>query len=125
MSLRDRWRPNGAFHDGPGARLWFRSNLIQYHVKTGKFIRIHRGVYRLRDYPSWPREEVMAAWLAVGKERAAVSHESALDLLDLSDVIPNRIHLTVPRFVRNLPKLPGVTISYNHEAVATGRHSHH
>jgi len=87
-----------------------RSNLIKYHVDTGKFIRIHRGVYRLRDYPSWPREEVMAAWLAVGKERAVVSHESALDLLELSDVIPNRIHLTVPRSIRNLPKIPMVTI---------------
>ena len=28
-------------------------------------------------------------WLAVGKDTAVVSHESALDLLDLSDVIPN------------------------------------
>lgn len=88
----------------------FRSNLITYHVDTGKFIRIHRGVYRLRDYPSWPREEVMAAWLAVGKERAVVSHESALDLHELSDVIPNRIHLTVPRSIRNLPKIPMVMI---------------
>jgi hypothetical protein len=52
----------------------------------------------------------MAAWLAVGRNRAVVSHESALDLLELSDVIPNSIHLTVPRSIRNLPKLPGVTI---------------
>lgn len=88
----------------------FSTNLISYHTGTGKFIRVHRGVYRLRDYPSWPREEVMAAWLAVGKERAVVSHESALDLLELSDVIPDHIHLTVPRTIRNLPTLPGVKI---------------
>ena len=39
-----------------------------------------------------------------------VSHESALDLLDLSDVIPDAAHLTVPRSRRNLPSLPGVKI---------------
>lgn len=52
----------------------------------------------------------MAAWLAVGKEKAVVSHESALDLLELSDVIPDATHLTVPRSTRNLPKLAGVKI---------------
>lgn len=52
----------------------------------------------------------MSAWLAVGKDVAIVSHESALDLLDLSDVIPNSTHLTVPRSKRHLPDLPGVTI---------------
>ena len=88
----------------------FSTSLIAYHRGTGRFIRIHRGVYRLRDFPSSPREEVMAAWLAVGKDRAVVSHESALELLELSDVIPNSIHLTVHRSIRNLPKLPGVTI---------------
>jgi predicted transcriptional regulator of viral defense system len=52
----------------------------------------------------------VAAWLALGKEIAVVSHESALDLLELSDVIPHAIHLTVPRSKRNFPKLPGVRI---------------
>ena len=79
-------------------------------TRTGRFQRIHRGIYRLRDYPNYPREEVVAAWLAVGKGTAVVSHESALDLLELSDVIPYAIHLTVPRSRRNLPRLPGVKI---------------
>jgi predicted transcriptional regulator of viral defense system len=88
----------------------FRGNLLNHHVRAGRFQRVYRGVYRLRDYPSSPREEVMAAWLAVGKERGVVSHESALDLLDLSDVIPDEIHLTVPRSTRHPPALPGVRI---------------
>src|SRR5713226_6786540 len=62
--------------------------LLSHHVKSGRFIRIRRGLYRFREYPSSAREEVIAAWLAVGKDVAIVSHESALDLLDLSDVIP-------------------------------------
>ena len=42
--------------------------------------------------------------------KAVVSHESALDLLGLSDVIPNKIHLTVPRTMRKTPDIPGVRI---------------
>jgi predicted transcriptional regulator of viral defense system len=88
----------------------FSRALLSHTTKSGKYIRIHRGLYRLRDYPSFPREDVVAAWLALGKEAAVVSHESALDLLELSDVIPHAIHLTVPRTKRNLPNLPGVKI---------------
>lgn len=88
----------------------FRGNLLHHHVRAGRFQRVYRGVYCLRDYPSSPREEVVAAWLAVGKEKAVVSHESALDLLDLSDVIPDEIHLTVPRSMRHPPSLPGVRV---------------
>ena len=84
--------------------------LLSHHTKSGRFLRIRRGLYRLREYPSSPREDVLAAWLAVGKDIAVVSHESALDLLDLSDVIPDAAHLTVPRSRRNLPSLPGVKI---------------
>ncbi len=84
--------------------------LLTHHTATGRFIRVSRGVYRFRDYPSSPDEEVMAAWLAVGKGRSVVSHESALDLLDLTDVIPHSVHLIVPRDRRGLRPPPGVTL---------------
>lgn len=71
---------------------------------------MRRGLYRLAEYPASPREEVLAAWLAVGKDDAIVSHESALDILDLSDVVPERVHLTVPRSRRYRTAGPGVAI---------------
>jgi predicted transcriptional regulator of viral defense system len=74
--------------------------LLAHHAKSGRFIRIRQGLYRFREYPTSPREEVIAAWLAAGKETAVVSHESALDLLGLSDVVPEVVHLTVPRSKR-------------------------
>jgi predicted transcriptional regulator of viral defense system len=83
--------------------------LISYHAKQGRFVRVARGLYRLRDYPSSPREELIAAWLRLAPD-AAVSHESALEALDLSDVIPDSIHLTVPRARRKLSRTPGVSI---------------
>lgn len=84
--------------------------LLSHHAQSGRFIRLRRGLYRLREYPSFPREDVIAAWLAVGKDIAVVSHESALDLHDLSDVIPDAVHLTIPRSRRGRPTTHGVTI---------------
>ena len=88
----------------------FRRYMLTHHTQQGRFIRIRRGLYRLRDYPSSPREGVVVAWLAVGKKIAVVSHESALDLLGLSDAIPQAVHITVPRSKRHLPVLSGVAI---------------
>lgn len=86
------------------------NDLVKHHIRSGKFIRAYRGVYRFRDYPSAMREEVAAAWLAVGKDEAVVSHESALDLLDLTDIIPYGIHITVPRTGRYARRIPGVIL---------------
>ena len=69
---------------------------------------MRRGLYRLKDYPSSPREDVLAGWLAVGRDEAVVSHESALELLGLSDVVPDRVHLTVSRSRRGRTVPPGV-----------------
>ena len=67
--------------------------LLSHHSRPhGHLIRVGHGVYRVRDYPSSPREDVIAEWLAAGREVAVVSHESALDLLDLSDVVPAAVH---------------------------------
>src|SRR5947209_8651564 len=70
----------------------FRRDLLTRHAHSGRFIRIRRGLYRLRDYPSSPREEIMAAWLSLGPD-AIVSHDSALELLELGTIIPSSIHL--------------------------------
>ncbi|MDO8586971.1 MAG: hypothetical protein Q7T82_08015, partial [Armatimonadota bacterium] len=84
--------------------------LLSHHAKSGGFIRARRGLYRFREYPQSSREHVLAAWLSLGKETAVVSRDSALDILDLSDVVPDAVHLTVPRSKRNLPSIPGAKI---------------
>jgi predicted transcriptional regulator of viral defense system len=86
--------------------------LLAYHAQTGTFRRVWTGVYRFRDYPSTPGEEIAAAWLALGDgpDGAVVSHESALALWDLTDAIPDAIHFVVPRRRRHLPRLPGAAV---------------
>lgn len=88
----------------------YSSSLRAYHVKQGRWVRIRRGLYRLSEYPSSDHEEVIAAWLWAGKDVAVVSHESALDVLDVSDVIPSTIHITVPRSRRYRPAPAGITL---------------
>lgn len=85
-------------------------SLLTHHVASGTFTRVRRGLYRFSEFPPSPREHVVAAWLAAGKQDAVVSHASALDLLDLSDVIPDSVHLTVPRSRRGYQAPPGVTV---------------
>jgi predicted transcriptional regulator of viral defense system len=88
----------------------FSKALLAHHAKSGRFIRVRQGLYQFREYPSSTREDVIAAWLATGKEVAAVSHESALDMLGLSDVVPEVVHLTGPRARRYRPRFPSIAI---------------
>jgi predicted transcriptional regulator of viral defense system len=101
---------HGYFTSAQARACGFTRSLLSHQTKTGKYIRIRRGLYRLRDYPTFYREGVVAAWMALGKDSSVVSHESALEFFELSDVLPHAIHLTVPRSRRNLPDLPGVRI---------------
>jgi predicted transcriptional regulator of viral defense system len=48
--------------------------------------------------------------MAVGGEDAALSHESALTLLDLSDNIPDAVHILVPRRRHGLRVPAGVRL---------------
>lgn len=53
------------------------------------------GVYRLVHHPAGDQEELIVLWL--WSEQAGVfSHETALSLHRISDVLPSRFHLTLP-----------------------------
>lgn len=79
-----------------------------YHVMHGNWERVARGIFRLRDYPSPEREDLITLSLMShdrsGQPQVVFSHETALALHDLSDVNPSRIHLTfLPGFRRQMP----------------------
>jgi predicted kinase len=99
----------GYFTTSQAQACGFSSALLTHHAKNGRFLRVARGLYRLRDYPHETNEEIVAAWRRQAPD-AVVSHESALALLGLSDVIADAVHLTVPRIRRRLVTQPGVVI---------------
>ncbi len=69
---------------------------LSSNAKRGRFLRIKRGIYRLTHFPGSPHEDLFAAWLRTGPN-SAISHESALSVYELSDVLPGEVHVTVPR----------------------------
>ena len=75
-----------------------------YHRTKGNWQRIDRGIFRLRDFPPGEREDLIrwSLWSRdqKGIPQAVVSHETALTVHNLSDVMPERIHLTVPKGFR-------------------------
>lgn len=99
----------GYFTSAQAVAAGYSRSLLSHNSKEGRFVRSRHGVYRLRQYPTSPHEDLVAAWLAVGKT-AVVSHESALSMLELVDTIPNQIHITIPRSRRYKKAWPGVKI---------------
>ncbi|QLQ11554.1 MAG: type IV toxin-antitoxin system AbiEi family antitoxin domain-containing protein [Nocardioidaceae bacterium] len=65
-------------------------------AQRGTLRREAHGVYRFERFPSSPADDYRQAVLWTGRPEAALSHETALDLLELAEVNPDRIHLTVP-----------------------------
>jgi predicted transcriptional regulator of viral defense system len=87
-----------------------RSTLSHHARPGGRYERVGRGVYRLRHFPTSPLEHVVAAWLPLRPAGGVVSHESALELYDLADVIPDTVHISVPRSQRGQRPRAGVRL---------------
>jgi predicted transcriptional regulator of viral defense system len=73
----------------------YSSQLLLKHIRGGRVARVRRGIYRLVHFPAGEHEELAVVWL--WSERSGVfSHQTALALHGLSDVLPARLHLTLP-----------------------------
>lgn len=77
--------------------------------QKGEWLEIDRGVFRLAQFPNSPDEDYVrwSLWSRGrdGQLQAVISHDSALSLHELSDVMPAKIHLTVPPgFRKKKPK---------------------
>ena len=74
-------------------------------AKRGTIERVAHGVYRMPVIPPTGLEQLMEATLWP-RGKGVLSHETALDLHDLCDVNPSKIHLTVPRAYRLTREVP-------------------
>ena len=91
----------------------YSSQLLVKYLNGGKITRVRRTVYRLKHFPPGQQEDLVAVWL--WSDRAGIfSHETALMLHELSDVLPARAHLTVPaKWRRRRLQVPdGVVLHY-------------
>lgn len=111
FSLADRQA--GYFTASQARETGYSDRLIHHHSAQGSWIKVGWGLYRLRDYPATSEEDLVQLYLwsrdKLGTPKAVVSHDTALALYELSDLMPTQYHLSVPTgFRKKLP--PGVVL---------------
>jgi predicted transcriptional regulator of viral defense system len=97
----------GYFTAAQARTLGYLKQYQQHHRQTGAWQNVTRGVFRLRDYPQTDYEQwvQLSLWShnRRGQAQAVVSHGTALRFYELSDVQPDKVHLTVPPSFRKVP----------------------
>lgn len=113
-SLRTTAQEQGGYFTAKQAKIsGYDYPHLEYHLSTGAFERVEHGLYRLADVPPAENEDLirLSLWSRnrADEPQAVVSHESALVLHDLTELLPKEIHLTVPQAFRKEP-LPGCVL---------------
>ena len=85
----------GYFTTTQAAQSGYSPQLLAKYLQNRRVIRVRRGVYRLVHFPAGEHEEFVVAWLWT-KCAGVFSHETALFLHGLSDVLPKLKHITLP-----------------------------
>ena len=103
----------GYFTAAQARQVGYAYSQQHFHVSRGNWLKIDRGLFRLRDFPPGEREDLIrwSLWSRNQKSvpQAVVSHDTALTVHELSDVMPDRVHLTVPKgFRKSVP--PGCVL---------------
>jgi predicted transcriptional regulator of viral defense system len=85
----------GLFTTQQAAEAGYSPQLLVHHISGGKVLRVRRGIYRLVHFPAGEHEELVSTWLW-SEQEGVFSHQTALALHRLSDVMPAQLHLTLP-----------------------------
>lgn len=100
-------RQAGYFTAGQALEAGYGYPLQHYHRERGHWVPVGHGLFRLRRYPEGENEQLTRLWLwsrsQGGEPQAVASHETALVLWGLSDLMPEKVHLSVPRGFRKRP----------------------
>lgn len=88
-------RQSGYFTAAQALETGYSYPAQRYHAQRGNWVRVDRGIYRLPEWPTGGRDDLVR-WSLWSRGRAVVSHETALSVHELGDVDPARVHLTVP-----------------------------
>ncbi len=107
----------GYFSLAQAREIGLRRNQIYRELKRGKFEKANWGIYRFVQFPASRFEGIHIAVLSAGQQ-AVVGFQTALYVYDLSDIIPDEIHLILP--ATSSRRRPGIrvhTTQFNPEDV--------
>ncbi len=100
-------RQNGYFSSAQASRAGYSHRLQHHYQKSGEWTKFGRGIYRLLFYPESTEEQFakISVWShdRDSRPQAVVSHESALMVHNISDAMPNKVHVSVPGSFRKEP----------------------
>ena len=113
----------GYFTTEQAAEAGYSPQLLSHYLKRQRIDRVRRGIYRIVHFPLGDAEDLVVIWLWSGRE-GVFSHETALVLHGLSDVMPARVHLTLPAAwkSRRLRVPPGTVL--HHANIEAGDRAH-
>lgn len=80
----------------------YPKQLQHYHATRGNWVREDRGIYRIWEWPGGSYDDLIR-WTLWSRGVAVVSHESAMAVHEISDLMPARIYMTVPPAFRKKP----------------------
>ncbi len=97
----------GYFTAKQAAAVGYDRRHLDYHAKAGNFERVERGLFRLPEIPTSEHDDLirLSLWSRGRDDRpqAVISHETALGVHGLGELLPTRTHLIVPRSFRKKP----------------------
>src|SRR5262249_44258236 len=97
-------RQQGYFTAGQALNCGYHDSHYQRYIANGEWLKAGRGVYRLSHYPVSDRPDLIewSLWSRnkKGEIQGVWSHETALDLYELCDIMPAKLHMTVPKHFR-------------------------
>lgn len=104
----------GFFTCGQAVACGYPTSNHVYHLKTGAWRRELRGIYRLARFPAM-EDAQYALWTLWSRNRegspqGVFSHGTALSLFELSDVMPQKLHMTVPPHFRRNSAIPKILV---------------
>lgn len=67
-----------------------------YHVKRGNWLKVDRGLFRLAESVPGTHDD-LALWSLWAGHQAVISHESALEVHNVGEFNPKRVHLTTSK----------------------------
>jgi predicted transcriptional regulator of viral defense system len=105
-------RQQGYFTSQQAQECGFARSNFHYRLRSGEWEKAQRGIYRLARYPVTERGELVL-WMLWsrdkgGNSQGVWSHETALDIHELSDVMPSKMHMTVPLRFRKRIEIPKI-----------------
>lgn len=100
-------------------RLGISKDAVAMLARRKKIQRVATAVYRFPGFPAGSHAPYMQAVLWAGDPRACLSHDTALAAYEVSDINPDRVHVTVPRN-RRIRRSKGDLYAVHHEDLTDG-----